>query len=425
MRGVGIEYRPRIVDKILLQMLRSAGAVVIEGPRWCGKTTTALQIAGSVEYIDSHDDMAESIVASEIYRDRILKGETPRLIDEWQSAPFIWDAVRREVDRRGSPGQYILTGSVTPPKEGIVHSGTGRFAWLTMRPMSLFESGDSTGEVCLNGLFNNPSKVEGQCQIDAPRLAFLICRGGWPMAIDYDEDVALEAAYNYYDAVVKSDAILADGVRRNPERLKKLMRSYARNQGMQVSNASIGKDIGNGEVLDSDTVASYIGVLKRIFVIEESEAWNPNLRSKTAIRSSSTRYFVDPSIAIAALNLGPGDLLADLSTMGLMFETLCIRDLRVYSEAIGGSVYHYRDHNDLECDAVIHLRNGRYALVEVKLGGITLINAGAENLKKLASKLDTERMGTPAFLMVLVGIGEYAYRRDDGVLVVPIGCLRD
>ena len=293
--------------------------------------------------------------------------------------------------------------------------------------MSLYESLDSTGEVSLKELFEMPEQIDGENHLDLNRLAFLVCRGGWPRATELEGEIALEQAFDYYDAVVKSDISRADGTTRNPERVKRLMRSYARNQGSQATNALLKADMiaNDTEFLDTDTVYSYINALQKIFVIEEMEAWNPNLRSKTAIRTSNTRYFVDPSIAAAALGLGPQDLIADLNTFGLLFEAMCIRDLRVFADALNGKVYHFRDKTDLECDAVVHLRNGSYGLIEVKLGGDKLIEEGAENLKKLKNKIDTTKMKAPSFLMVLIGAGDYAYRRQDGIYVVPIGCLKD
>lgn len=420
-------YKARIADELLKTRLRGKGAVLIEGPKWCGKTTTAEQIAASILYMADPEKEQQNLTMAEINPKRLLKGETPRLIDEWQIAPKLWDAVRFEVDHRDEFGQFILTGSAVPASyEHIHHTGTGRFSWLLMRPMSLYESLDSTGEVSLKELFEAPEQIDGENALDLNRLAFLVCRGGWPRATELEGDLALEQAFDYYDAVVRSDISRADGVSRNPERVKRLMRSYARNQGAQVTNTLICADLAaNEEPFDPDTVNSYISALKKIFVIEEMEAWNPNLRSKTAIRTSNTRYFVDPSIAAAALGLGPQDLVEDLSTFGLLFEAMCIRDLRVFADVLHGNVYHYRDKTGLECDAVIHLRNGSYGLVEVKLGGDRLIAEGAENLKKLGDKIDTAKMKAPSFLMVLIGVGDYAYRRQDGVYVVPIGCLKD
>ena len=421
-------YRKRIADVILLRKLEGKGAVLIEGPKWCGKTTTAEQIAASILYMDDPQTKEQNITMAGLNPKRLLVGETPRLIDEWQLAPKLWDAVRFEVDHRHELGQFVLTGSAVPADtKEITHSGTGRFTWMTMRPMSLSESGDSTGEVSLRELFNTPKSIDGTATVSLDRLAFLICRGGWPQAVDLRNEIALDQAMDYYDAVVHSDINRADGVSKNPERVKRLMRSLARNQGQQVANTVIAEDIkaNDGSTIEDETVASYISALKKIFVVEDMPAWNPNLRSKTAIRSADTRYYVDPSIAVAAIGAGPNDLIGDLKTMGFLFETLCVRDLRVFADALNGEVYHYRDKNGLECDAVVHLRNGSYGLIEIKLGGEKLIEEGAGSLKSLRDKIDPEKMKNPAFLMVLTGLGDFAYRREDGVYVVPIGCLKD
>lgn len=297
-----------------------------------------------------------------------------------------------------------------------------------MRTMSLSESGDSTNEVSLEELFANPvADVFATNPLNIDSLAWLICRGGWPKATMVSKEVALDMAYRYYEAVVHSDISRVDNVSRDPERAKRILRSLARNQCAQITVNTICADLENNDVVatNRNTVASYIEALKKIFVLEDSLAWNPNLRSKTAIRTSDTRYFSDPSIGVAALGIGPNDLVNDLSTMGLFFESMCIRDLRVYADAIDGTVYHYRDGNGLECDAVVHLRNGNYGLIEVKLGGEKNIEEGAKNLKLLASKIDDTKMKSPSFLMVLTGTSRYAVRRDDGVYVVPIGCLKD
>ena len=421
-------YKARVADNILKKKLAGKGAVLIEGPKWCGKTTTAEQIAESVLYMDDPESVQQNLTMAEINPKRLLQGAVPRLIDEWQLAPKLWDAVRFEVDHREELGQFILTGSAVPvDNDDIHHTGTGRISWLLMRPMSLWESMDSTGEVSLRELFKAPKQIDGVNHLDIDRLAFLICRGGWPRATTLEGDIALEQAFDYYDAIVRSDISRVDGVAKNPERVKRLMRSYARNQGSQAANTVICDDIraNDAESIDTDTIYSYINALKKIFVIEDMPAWNPNLRSKTAIRTSDTRYYIDPSIAAAALGLGPGDLINDLNTFGLIFETMCVRDLRVYADALNGNVYHFRDKTELECDAVVHLRNGDYGLVEIKIGGDKLINEGAENLKKLDKKIDTTKMKAASFLMVLTGTGDYAYRRPDGVYVVPIGCLKD
>lgn len=422
------EYRKRIADDILARKLEGKGAVLIEGPKWCGKTTTAEQIAASVLYMDDPEKKEQNISMSELNPKRLLRGETPRLIDEWQLAPKLWDAIRFEVDHRSELGQFLLTGSAVPADtKEITHSGTGRFTRLTMRPMSLYESGDSTGDVSLKELFEGNNVVDGEADIDIERLAFLACRGGWPQSIDMREEIALDQAHDYYDAVVRSDINRADNVQKNTEKVRRLMRSYARNQGSQVPNTVLALDVSanDDDSISDDTVASYLNALRKIFVVEDMPAWNPNLRSKTAIRSSDTRYYVDPSIAAAALGVGPNDLINDLNTFGFIFETLCIRDLRVFADALNGHVYHYRDKDGQECDAVVHLRNGQYGLIEIKLGGDKLIEEGAESLKAMESKIDTGKMKSPAFLMVLTGVGDYAYRRKDGVCVVPIGCLKD
>ena len=422
-----IEYKKRIADELLKKKLKGKGAVLIQGPKWCGKTTTAEQISNSVLYMDNPEDKEQNISLADLQPSLLLIGATPRLIDEWQLAPKLWDAIRFEVDHRGEEGQFILTGlSVPANMDEVTHTGTGRFAWLTMRPMTLYESGESNGSISLLELFNNSTKLNGISELTLKDVAYLCCRGGWPRSIFMDKETALEQAYDYYNAVVNSDISRVDNINRDPERAKNLMRSYARNIGSQVSNETIKEDMINNDLfsLDVDTVLSYIKALKKLFVIEESPAWNPNLRSKTAIRTSKTRYFVDPSIAVAALGIGPNDLINDLNTFGLIFESLCIRDLRVYAESINGSVYHYRDASGLECDAVVHLRSGVYGLIEIKLGGDNLINEGVENLIKMKNKIDTEKMNNPAFLMVLTATGKYAYQREDGVYIVPIGCLK-
>lgn len=421
------KYKKRIADELLERKLKGKGAVLIEGPKWCGKTTTAEQVSGSILYMATPEDKEQNVALAELNPSLLLKGETPRLIDEWQIAPKLWDAIRFEVDHRDEEGQFILTGSAVPADmKDVTHTGTGRIARLTMRPMTLYESGESNGSISLSELLSDNSKISGINELSLEDIAYLCCRGGWPRSIFMDKDIALDQAFDYYDAIVNSDISRVDNVDRNPERAKNLMRSYARNIGSQASNETLKNDMINNDStsLDTDTILSYVNALKKIFVIEESLAWNPNLRSKTAIRTSETRYFIDPSIAVAALGLGPNDLINDLNTFGLIFETLCIRDLRVYAESINGSIYHYRDASDLECDAVVHLRNGSYGLIEIKLGGDKLINEGAQNLIKMKNKIDTNKMKKPSFLMVLTATSKYAYQREDGVYVIPIGCLK-
>ncbi len=423
-------YKHRVLDDLLARRLQAKGAVLIEGPKWCGKTTTAEEIATSKVMLARTDIKEHFKNLIEIDIDEALNGDAPMLIDEWQTVPKLWDAVRYMVDHRRKMGQFILTGSVVPNKEAEKereHSGTGRFAWLTMRPMTLFESGESNGTVSLASLFSTQKKILAKNALRLQDIAFLICRGGWPVATSLPQDAALEQAFDYYDAVTKEDVIRVDGVKRASERVQRLMRAYARHQGTQASIATLHEDVKNNDAntLDEGTITSYLEALRKIFVVEDLPAWNPNLRSKTAIRTADTRYFVDPSIATAALGLGPADLINDLNTMGFFFETLCVRDLRVFAEALNGKVYHYRDKSGLECDAVVHLRNGQYGLIEIKLGGQSLINDGVQTLSALAKQIDTTRMKEPAFKMVLTATGEYAYRRpEDGIYVVPIGCLK-
>lgn len=421
------EYKLRIADKILEKKLKGKGAVLIQGPKWCGKTTTAEQICKSILYMAKPEDKTQNLTLADISPSLLLEGETPRLIDEWQIAPKLWDAIRFEVDHRNLEGQFVLTGSAVPVSmDEVTHTGTGRFSWLTMRTMSLYESGESNGTISLSKLFEE-TNITGINELSLEDIAYLCCRGGWPRSTFMEKEIALEQAFDYYDAIVNSDISRVDNINRNSERVKKLMKSYARNIGTQSSIDTIKKDIVENEAfsIDDDTIFSYISALKKIFVIEEAPAWNPNLRSKTAIRTADTKYFIDPSIAVAALGIGPNDLIKNLNTFGLIFESLCIRDLRVYAESINGNVYHYKDSSGLECDAVVHLRNGNYGLIEIRLGGDNLIDIGAENLKKLNQKIDTTKMNKPSFLMVLTAIGKYAYKREDGVCVVPIGCLKN
>ena len=423
-----MKYKHRIADSMLAKKLASKGAVLIEGPKWCGKTTTAEQQVGSIVYMDNPASLETNLQMAEIDPSVLLQGDTPRLIDEWQLAPKLWDTIRFEVDHRHEVGQFVLTGSAVPADEkDMHHSGTGRFSWLTMRPMSLYESGESSGAISLAHLFETPEKIAAVNHLTIGDLAFLICRGGWPFACCLQGEVALAQSFDYVDAIIKKDISRIDGTNRNATTARLLLRSYARNQGAQATIGTIVADMMTNDEneISIKTAGNYLEVLRKIFVIEDSEAWNPNLRSKTAVRTANTRYFIDPSIGTAVLGLDPRDLIGDLNTMGLFFETLCVRDLRVFADALDGKVYHYRDKNGLECDAVVHLRNGKYGLIEVKLGGDSLINQGANSLLTLADKINTDKMNAPSFLMVLTGTGNYAYRRKDGVYVVPIGCLKD
>ena len=422
------KYKQRIADRILKRKVLGKGAVLIEGPKWCGKTTTAKQLAKSVLDLGDSAVLKQSEQLIELSPKTLLEGKTPKLIDEWQALPPIWDSIRSEVDRRGEPSQFILTGSsVLPEADETIHSGTGRFAYIKMRTMSLYESGESNGKVSLKDLFEEKTFEIQTNELTVEDIAFLTCRGGWPWATLIAKEVALDQAVDYVDAVVDKDIQRVDGVKRSAERARLLLRSYARNISQAIPYSTIRKDMlaNDSSTLDEDTVADYIKALKKLFVIEDLAAWNPNIRSKAAIRTSDTRHFVDPSIGTASLGLGPKDLINDLKSFGFFFEDMAIRDLRVYAEALDGKLYHYRDSSGLECDAVLHRRDGSYALLEVKLGGEANINEGAANMLKLSANIDTDKMPSPSFMAVIVGVGKYAFRREDGVYVIPIGCLKD
>lgn len=427
-QDVMAKYKQRIADRILERKVLGKGAVLIEGPKWCGKTTTAKQLAKSVLDLGDSAVLKQSSGLIEISPKTLLEGDTPRLIDEWQALPPIWDSIRSEVDKRGEPSQFILTGSsVLPEADETVHSGTGRFATIKMRPMSLYESGESSGVISLSDLFDGKPIEVQQNALEVEDIAYLTCRGGWPWATIIPKEVALDQAFDYVDSVIQRDIQRVDKVKRNAERAKLLLRSYARNISQQVSYSTIRKDMlsNDASTLDEDTVADYIKALKKLFVIEDLAAWNPNIRSKAAIRTSDTRHFVDPSIGTAILGLGPKDLINDLKSFGFFFEDMVVRDLRVYAEALDGELYHYRDSSGLECDTVLHRRNGSYALMEVKLGGEQNIEDGAKSMLSLAKNIDTDKMSAPSFMAVIIGVGQYAYQRKDGVYVIPIGCLKD
>lgn len=422
----GIYYK-RIIDEILKNKLEAKGAVLIEGPKWCGKTTSASVVAKSILYMQEPDKVKQNLELAEINPSLLLAGETPRLIDEWQMAPKLWDAIRFEVDKRNEFNQFILTGSSVPANfDEINHSGAGRISRLLMRTMSLYESKDSNGNVSLSNLFDG-NEIEGKNDVGIERIAFLICRGGWPKSIDTKDSIALEQSYDYLDAIINIDINKAGSLNHNVNKIRRLLKILSRAVSSQMTLKAIEKDmsLNNDDSLTDETIKKYISSLEKIFVIEKSSAWNPNLRSKTAIRTSDTWYFVDPSIATASLGVGPKDLINDLNTMGLLFENLCIRDLRVYAESLNGNVFHYRDKTGLECDAVIHLRNGKYGLVEIKLGGEKLIEEAVNTLNKFEKNIDIKKMNEPSFKMILVGVGDYAYKRKDGIYIVPITCLKN
>ena len=420
-------YRPRIVDNIIKQRLRSAGAILLEGPKWCGKTTTAGQIAGSTLRLGDPEVLAKSQLIAISNINSLLVGDAPRLIDEWQTIPRLWDAVRSEVDRTQGFGKFLLTGSSVPPDGAdIQHSGVGRFSWLRMRTMSLYESGDSSGSVSLRDLFDG-KPITGESQLSINDIAYLCSRGGFPKSLHVtDRLISLSIAKDYVDGIIHSDLSRIDGIKRDPSYVARIMRSYARLQGEQAPLTGIVEDIAalEGNAPSINTVADYYNALKKIFVIDDVAAWSPNLRSKAAIRTSDTRYFVDPAIAVAALESDPDGLMNDLNTFGFIFETLCMRDLRAYVEPTGGSVSHYHDSNGLECDAVIHLYGGAYGLVQMKLGGAPEeIDQAAEKMRNLEDRL-SDRQRKPSFHLVLTGANNVAYQREDGLYVVPIGCLK-
>lgn len=418
-----IDYLPRICDTLLEKKMRSSGAVLVVGCKWCGKTMTASQLAKSVLYMQDPDKTSSLLALADTKPSMLLKGENPRLIDEWQMAPVLWDAVRFEVDRRKGMGQFILTGSAVPIDNATAHTGTGRISRLLMRPMSLFESKESNGEVSLKSLFDGEQDVMSLSNMSIEQIAYAICRGGWPASIGVDPEDAVQMSIDYVEAIINQDISRVDGVEKNPARVHLLLRSLARNVATMATNTTILRDVeANDMSITFPTLEVYMNALRRIFVIEDQPAWLPALRSKSALRTSSKRHFVDPSIATAVLRIKPDVLLEDFETFGFLFESLCTRDMRIYAQANDGDVFHYRDKTELEADMIVSLRDGRWAAVEVKLGN-KQIEEAAENLKKLAAKIDTEKMGKPSFLMVLTG-GEYAYRRDDGVFVIPIGCLR-
>lgn len=422
-----MEYKSRISDKKLKDKLEIMGAILIEGAKLTGKTTSASQFAASSVLLNDPD--SDYLSLAKIKPGAILKGKTPLLIDEWQLEPRIWDAVRFEVDRRSKVGQFILTGSATPIDQNkIFHSGIGRISRMVMRPMSLYESGDSSGEISLGSLFNSVDDIYSDRGADIEELTYLICRGGWPSSLTLEKNKALDIANEYVAGLIETDLKKAIGHRFNKDKMSRLLKSYSRNIGTQIKLEEINKDVLASDEISTfsiTTLYTYIDALKDAYIIEDVSAWNANLRSKTVIRSTPTRYFVDPSIAVASLAIGPQDLENDIKTLGFFFENLVIRDLRVYADSIDGNVYHYLDNTNLECDAIIHLKNGKYGLIEIKLGGDENIEKGAITLNRLEKKIDTEKMHKPSFKMIIIGIGKFAYQREDGVLVVPITSLKN
>ncbi len=413
-------YRPRVADAELAAMLQAAGAVVVEGPRACGKTQTALRAAASAARLDV-DDAARA--AGLLSPGLLLDGARPRLIDEWQLVPAVWNHVRRAVDDAGGlPGQFVLTGSAVPADDATRHSGAGRFTRLRMRPMTLAEAGRSSGEVSLAALLAGDAPRAGDPGLGIRDVAGLVAVGGWPALLGRPVDAALAANRGYLDETRRADLARADGVARDPENVGRVLRSLARHVSTQASARSIAADVHGAEgPVDHHTVLAYLAALSRVFVVEDLPAWSPALRSRTPLRAAPTRHFTDPSLAVAALGADPDRLLRDVETLGLLFESLVVRDLRVFAQALGATVSHYRDATDLEADAVVERRDGTWAAFEVKLGPGS-VDAGARSLLRLAERVDADRHGPPAALVVVTGWG-YAYRRPDGVCVVPAGAL--
>ena len=420
-------YLNRLIESTIKEKMSLMGALLIEGPKWCGKSTTSETFAKTIIYMQDPEKREQYKLLAKSSASKFLDGDTPLLIDEWQIIPFIWDAIRFEIDKRKKVGQFLLTGSTTPvDKTEITHSGTGRISRVIMRPMSLYESKDSNGNISLKKLFEKTNEYDISDKTDKTLddIAFVLCRGGWPNACVRNDESSLKLVYEYYNGLINSDMTKVDGIERDPRKVDLLLKSYSRNISTECSNETIKNDMSKFEdnSLSIQTITNYINALQKIFVVEELEAWTPNLRSKTTIRLSNTRHFVDPSIAIASMAIGPNDLINDLKYFGFLFEDLCIRDLRVYSELIDAKVYHYRDKSGLECDAVIHKRNGDYALIEIKLYSDDNIEEGAKNLKALKAKINTDKINEPKFMAVLTA-SPISYKREDGIYVISIFSL--
>jgi len=421
------KYVKRIVDPYIKEYLELMGALLIEGPKWCGKTRTAEEFAKSILYIRTKNQIESLKLAISNGVNNSLEGDTPRLIDEWQSVPEIWDAIKFEVDhRRGKRGQFILTGSSTPPKDSVVHSGAGRIARVTMRPMSLFESGESNGQVALSSLFELDDKISigGYSELTVDKLAFALVRGGWPESLRDISSKASRTASEYVKAIINSDFFCDDDSKKDPDSIRRIIESISRNISTPASKETIRKGVNGADGKMTDvTLTNYLKAMERIFFVENLPAWNPHIRSKTRLMKSMKWHFADPSVATASLRASSDALLMDYNAFGLLFESLCVRDLRIYSQPLDGMVSYFCNKNGHEVDIIVELPGGKWGAVEVKLGD-DHINEGAANLLKLRDDIDLEYMKQPSFLMVLTA-GQSGYRRPDGVLVVPIGCLRD
>lgn len=419
-------YLPRLIEKPITESMKTNGCIVIEGPKWCGKSTTSERFAKSVIKLQKPATYKQYRILADIGDDNLLSGEKPVLFDEWQKIPELWDYVRNYIDETSGKGLFILTGSAKPIEDKERHSGIGRMKKIIMRTMSLWESNESSGEVSLRNLFDNTKNVSGKNRYQLKDIAHIICRGGFPSAvIEKDKDISLNYAKDYVNTLVSTDITSVDDIKRNPKRARAILKSYARNISTPAKMTTILKDVeSNTDTQDIRTINSYIDAFSKLFVIDETESWTPKLRSKTAIRTTSTKHFVDPSIATAILDANPNDLIQDLNTFGLLFENLVIRDLKIYTQSLDGNVYNYRDKSGLEADAVIHLNDGRWGLIEIKLGGETLINEGALTLTKLKEVIDQDKMNKPAFLAIITATDSFAYKREDGIYVIPITCLK-
>jgi len=415
-----------MIEKTLENKLSYIGAVHVEGPKWCGKSTTASRFAKTVVKLQDPIVFQRFKVYASTSKEELLQGEKPILFDEWQKIPDLWDFVRLDVDDHPEePGRYLLTGSAKPAEDGSRHSGTGRIAKIRMRPLSLFESKDSTGEISFRGLFDDPDRsVRGESGLTISEQVDLVCRGGWPGLLRTRGASVSEYLRDYFEGLVHVDVMEIGGLRRNPNRAKAVLRSYARAISTLTDYSTMVSDLENsGDGIDIKTLGSYVSAFERLFILENVEAWTPKLRSASKIRTKPKKQFVDPSIAAVALGASAKELAEDMETFGFFFESLVTRDLRVYLEPMGGEVFHYRDQSELEVDCILKLEDGRWAAVEVKVGG-NRVDEAAANLLKLKDRVDTEHMKSPSFLMVVYA-GRHAYRRPDGVLVVPIGCLKD
>ena len=420
-------YMPRIIDAKLKEYLEIFGAVCVEGPKWCGKTWTSSFHSNSKIFIGDPAGNFQNRQLAELSPALVLDGETPRLIDEWQEVPPIWDAVRHKVDQNSEKGQFILTGSATPNHKGILHSGAGRVGRLRMRPMSLYESGDSSGLVSLENLCNGVFQPQMTGEVRLDNLIKLIIRGGWPGSLNLTAAQAAILPQEYLNAVIEDDVYRIDGIKRNTSKMKLLLRSLARNESTTVSNRTLKNDIKemDDEDMDVETVKEYLDIFERLFIIENQPPFAAEVRSSVRVKQSAKRHFVDPSLACSLMKVTPESLMNDLETLGFLFEALCERDLRIYAESFGGKLYHYQDYKEREVDAVIELNDGRWCAFEIKLGA-NQIDTAAESLLRLKHDMETDPKGKPpAMLCVICGMSNAAYQRPDGVYVIPITVLKN